>query len=153
MLIDRSSAPACAPCPPHPDVRPGLELLRDAGFRLATLTNSTLEVSETQLANAGLDDLVEQMLSADTVGRLKPAAEPYHMAAEALGVTIGEMRLVAAHAWDTAGALSAGCAGAFVARPGQVLDPAGPQPDVIGTDLREVAERILATATPAQAAG
>jgi len=56
------------------------------------------------------------------------------------------VRLVAAHAWDVAGATSAGCAAAFVARPGKVLDPlVEPPPDVVGADLAEVAERILTT--------
>ncbi len=59
--------------PPHPEVRAGLERLRDAGLRLATLTNSTAEVGEAQLTNAGLRDLFEQALSADAVRRLKPA--------------------------------------------------------------------------------
>nr|MDQ5818077.1 haloacid dehalogenase type II [Actinomycetota bacterium] len=68
---------------------------------------------------------------------------PYHMAAEALGVDVGEIRLVAAHAWDVAGALRAGCAAAFVARPWMVLDPLVQRPDVVGADLREVADRIL----------
>lgn len=131
--------------PPHPEVREALERLRASGFRLATLTNSTSEVSEAQMINAGLHEFLEQMLSADTVQRLKPAPEPYRMAAERLDVTVGEIRLVAAHAWDIAGALHAGCAAAFVARPGHVLDPAEEQPDVIGTDMRDVVERILAS--------
>ncbi len=53
------------------------------------------------------------------------------------------MRLVAAHAWDIAGALRAGAAAAFVARPGMVLDPLAPAPDMVGSDLMEVAERII----------
>jgi 2-haloacid dehalogenase len=130
--------------PAHPEVRASLERLRDAGLRLATLTNSTATVGETQLTNAGLRDLFEQTLSADTVRRLKPASAPYRLAAERLGVPVGEVRLVAAHAWDVAGARRVGCAAAFVARPGQVLDPLAPPPDIVGVDLREVAERILA---------
>jgi 2-haloacid dehalogenase len=59
--------------PAHPDVRPALERLRSAGFRLAALTNSTMEVEEAQLRNAGLADLFEKALSADTGKRLKPA--------------------------------------------------------------------------------
>jgi 2-haloacid dehalogenase len=66
------------------------------------------------------------------------------MAAERAGVAIGEVRLIAAHAWDVAGALRAGCAAAFVARPGKVLDPLAERPDVVGADLAEVADRILA---------
>lgn len=91
--------------PAHPDVRMALERLRDAGFRLATLTNSTAEVAEAQLANAGIRELFAQVLSADAVQRLKPAPEPYRMAADALGVAVSDVRLVAAHAWDVAGAL------------------------------------------------
>jgi 2-haloacid dehalogenase len=130
--------------PPHAEVRESLGRLRDAGLRLATLTNSTAEVGEDQITNAGLRDFFELTLSADAVKRLKPASEPYLMAADRLKVPIENIRLVAAHAWDVAGALHAGCAAAFVARPGRVLDPLFPPPDIVGADLREVVDRILA---------
>ena len=65
------------------------------------------------------------------------------MAAESLGVEIGQVRLVAAHAWDTTDAMRAGCAAAFVARPGMVLNPLAERPDVVGDDLRKVADRIV----------
>jgi 2-haloacid dehalogenase len=133
--------------PPHPEVAKSLERLREAGLRTATLTNSTREVAEAQMENSGLRGYFEQILSADAVKRLKPAPEPYRMAAESLGVEIGQVRLVAAHSWDVAGALRAGCAAAFVARPGMVLDPLVERPDVIGVDLREVADRILEVET------
>lgn len=129
--------------PPHPEVAENLERLRDAGMRLATLTNSAPQVAQAQMETSGLRDYFEQTLSADAVQRLKPAPEPYRMAAESLGVGVGDIRLVAAHAWDVAGALRAGCAAAFVARPGMVLDPLVERPDVVGADLREVADRIL----------
>jgi 2-haloacid dehalogenase len=129
--------------PPHPEVAQSLDRLRDAGLRLATLTNSTQQVAEAQVNNSGLRDYFEQILSADDVRRLKPAPEPYRMAAQGLGVEVEGVRLVAAHAWDVAGALRAGCAAAFVARPGMVLDPLVERPDVVGADLREVADRIL----------
>jgi 2-haloacid dehalogenase len=130
--------------PPHPEARAALERLRGAGFRLASLTNSTAEVAVAQLTHAGLADLFERILSADEVRRLKPAPEPYRYAAKAMGVEVGQIRLIAAHAWDIAGALSAGCAAAFVARPGMVLDPLAQRPDIVGVDLREVVDHILA---------
>jgi 2-haloacid dehalogenase len=65
------------------------------------------------------------------------------MVADRLGVAIGDLRLIAAHAWDIAGALRVGCAAAFVARPGMVLDPLVERPDAVGADLLEVAEYIL----------
>ncbi len=130
--------------PPHPEVPGALDLLRASGLRLAALTNSTLEVAEAQLKNAGISDRFEKILSADTVRRLKPAPEPYRAAAEALGVETRQVRLVAAHAWDVAGAMRAGCAAAFVARPAMVLDPLVDPPDIVGADLNEVAALILA---------
>ena len=63
--------------------------------------------------------------------------------AERFGVPISEVRLVAAHAWDISGALAAGCRAAFVARPGMVLSPLGPQPDIVQTDIAGVVDRIL----------
>ena len=129
--------------PPHPEVEESLGRLREAGLRLATLTNSTQRVADAQIDNSGLRGYFDQVLSADTVQRLKPAPEPYHMAAESLGVEVGQVRLVAAHAWDVAGAMQAGCRAAFVARPGMVLNPLFERPDVVGVDLREVADGIL----------
>ncbi|MBA2514333.1 MAG: haloacid dehalogenase type II [Solirubrobacterales bacterium] len=132
--------------PPHPEVAGALTRLGDAGFRLVALTNSTSEVARDQLAHAGLAGRFEDAISADEIRSLKPAPEPYQLVAERFEVPIAGVRLIAAHAWDVAGALAAGCSAAFVARPGMVLSPLGPQPDVVGADLDEVAAQILATA-------
>jgi 2-haloacid dehalogenase len=129
---------------PFPDVMQSLQRLRDAGLRLATLTNSTAQAAEAQLTYAGLRDHFEQVISTDEIHCFKPAPEVYHLAARRLGVEPGQIRLVAAHDWDVTGALRAGCAAAFIARPGQVMNPFGPQPDVRGADLGEVAAKILA---------
>ncbi len=129
---------------PFSEVAKSLQRLRDAGLRLATLTNSTVQTAEAQLTYAGLRDHFEQVISADEVHCFKPAPEVYHLAASRLGVEPGQVRLVAAHDWDVTGALRAGCAAAFVARPGQVMNPFGPQPDVKGADLSAVVEQVLA---------
>lgn len=131
--------------PPHPEVPGALDRLREAGFRLATLTNNPKAVVEAQLVNAGLRDRFEQTLTVEPVGRFKPAPEPYRMAADQLGVPIDQIRLVAAHAWDVAGAMAAGAAAAFVARPGMVLDPVHPRPDIVGATLDDVVDQILRT--------
>ena len=75
--------------------------------------------------------------------RLKPAPEPYRHVAETFGVEIGDVTLVACHAWDCAGALAAGAQAAFVQRPGMVLGPVGARPGIVGDDLGEVASLIL----------
>jgi 2-haloacid dehalogenase len=129
--------------PPHPEVPENLARLRAAGLRLSTLTNSTAKVAEEQLVNAGLIDYFDQVLSVDAVRQFKPATGAYRMAARELGVTPSDLRLVAAHDWDVAGAMRAGWAAAFVARPGMVLGPLGERPDIVGRDLRDVVDRIL----------
>ena len=132
--------------PPHPDVRPAFEMLNDAGFRMAALTNSPPQVAEAQLTHAELTPFLEKILSVDAVQSLKPAARVYEYAAEQLGIEPGEMRLIAAHSWDVAGAMQAGCAAGFVARPGMVLDPLFPEPDVVSADMIGVAQKIIASA-------
>ena len=59
---------------------------RDAGLRLATLTNSTAQAVEAQLNYAGLRDYFEQVISADEIQCFKPAPEVYHLAARRLSV-------------------------------------------------------------------
>lgn len=130
--------------PPHREVPAALERLREAGCRMATLTNSPPAVVEAQLANAGLSGFFEAQLSVEGARRLKPAPEPYRYAASELEVEIGRTRLIAAHSWDVTGAIRAGGKAAFVARPGMVLDPTGEIPDIVGSDLLEVADALLA---------
>ena len=53
--------------PPHPEVAETLRTLAGTTLRLVALTNSTAEVAQAQLTHAGLRDLFEAALSADTV--------------------------------------------------------------------------------------
>ena len=53
--------------PPHSDVIGGLSRLRDAGFRMAALTNSTAEVAEAQLQLA-LVEFVVNLKTAKALG-------------------------------------------------------------------------------------
>ena len=131
--------------PPHRDVRPALEQLRDGGFRMVALTNSAPTAARQQLENAQLIDLFERSFSVDDVKRYKPAPEPYRHVAQQLAVAIGDLRMIAAHAWDVLGALRAGCVAAFIARPGKVLYPLGPRPDIVAPDLEAAARQILAS--------
>lgn len=129
--------------PPHGDVVDALTLLRDAGLQLVALSNGVPDVLRDQLDHAGLTDFFDAVYSADAAKRLKPAAEPYRRTARVLGVEPSALRMVAAHAWDTTGAQRAGCAAAFVRRPGKRLAAVDPVPDVVGDDLIDVARRIV----------
>ena len=129
--------------PPHPEVKQALAVLKKAGLRMVTLTNSSQKAVEQQVRNAGLTEFFEKHFSMDSIQRYKPAPETYRMVAAGLGVEIGQLRLVAAHGWDILGAMQAGCSAAFVARKGQSLFPLVKPPDVIGSDLSAVAEQIV----------
>lgn len=129
--------------PPHPDVAGALKALRKAGFRQVTLTNSPLDVARAQLTFAGIDGLVDEVLSADEVGQLKPGARPYALVAERARVPLGDVLLVAAHAWDVSGALAAGARAAFIARPGMVPSPLGDRPDLVVADITTLALELI----------
>jgi 2-haloacid dehalogenase len=133
--------------PAHPEVPDALSRLRSAGFPLATLTNSSPEMARAQLAHAGILEPFDQVLSVEQVRRYKPAPEPYHMAAQRLGVGPSEMRMVAAHDWDVWGAMQAGCAAAYVARTA-VPFVLGRPPDITGPDLSALADAILGVDEP-----
>ena len=132
--------------PPHPEVADALEALYDAGFALTALTQSPAATLEAQMNNSGLSRFFTRLFSVDAVKRYKPDPAPYRMVATEMHCNTSDMRLIAAHAWDVEGAMRVGCEAAFVARPGQVLDPSVAAPGIVGTNLRAVAREILATA-------
>ena len=132
-----------ASLPPYADVKVALQRLKNSGLRLATLTNSSEHSQEQQLQNAGLTDYFEKTLSVDLVQRFKPDPKTYRAAARALDVEPENILMVAAHGWDVFGAIKAGCAGAFVARPGQAVFPLGPKPAFSADNLIELSDQII----------
>ena len=129
--------------PPHPDVVPALERLRDAGFRLATLTNSSKSAVVDQMQNAGLASFFESLLSVEEVGLYKPHAHVYRWAARRVGVDVSECLFVAAHGWDVAGAAWAGMRTAFIARPGQQVFPLGPATDITVPSFKGLPDALV----------
>lgn len=128
--------------PPHPDVPEGLRRMKDAGWRMVALTNSSPSMAGEQLTAAGIRSRFERVLSVDAVRRYKPHPAVYAMAASELGLAPASLLMIAAHAWDVAGAMHAGLGGAFIARPGQVLDALAPEPDFLASDLLGLADRL-----------
>ena len=131
--------------PAHTDAIPALTKLRDAGFRLVTLTNSAPSPSPTPLEKAGLNMFFERNFSVASVNQFKPAAATYEMVASELLVETSELCLVACHQWDVIGAQAAGCQGAFITRPYNARLSATnvPKPDFIASDLITLAKEII----------
>jgi 2-haloacid dehalogenase len=132
--------------PAHPDVIEALTTLRDNGFRLITLTNSPHRSGvRTPLENAGLAELFEQQFSVESCRAFKPSPSVYRYVCEQLGVAPAECMMVAAHVWDTLGAQNVGFGAALITRPGNPPLPVDglPQPDIVVSDLRQLAERLI----------
>ncbi|BBZ26677.1 haloacid dehalogenase [Mycolicibacterium madagascariense] len=142
---EEALATAMRTMPAHPDVEPGLQALRDQGYRLVTLTNSPSQPnSPSALDSAGLSGYVEQQFSVHTERVFKPASALYANVAARLGVPVSACTLVAAHCWDTIGGQGAGMRGALITRPGNaaLVTPGVPQPDVIARDLLDLAAQL-----------
>ena len=130
--------------PPHPEVPAALRKLRAAGFRLFTLTDNLLEVQTRQLEHGGIVDLFERRFSADGIKHHKPSRQAYAYVEKELGVGPSQLCLIACHTWDTLGAVAAGWEAALIKRVGNDVLGVGPQPQIIGDDLNDVADQLIA---------
>jgi 2-haloacid dehalogenase len=130
--------------PPYPEVPAALRKLRDAGFRLFTLTDNLLEVQTRQLEHGGIANLFERRFSADGVKHHKPSREAYAYVERELGAAPSRFCLIACHTWDTIGAVAAGWEAALIKRVGNDVLEVGPQPQIVGNDLSEVADQLIA---------
>ena len=129
--------------PAHPEVPGALQRLRQNGFRLVALTNSSQSVAEAQMHSACLAHLCERIFSVDAVRKFKPHPEPYHYVAKQLNVETSEMVMIAAHPWDLMGAKAAGLEVAFVERPGSSWFALSPEPQISAATLDELATRLI----------
>jgi 2-haloacid dehalogenase len=130
--------------PPYPEVPAALRKLRNAGFRLFCLTDNLLEVQTRQLTHGGIVDLFERRFSADGVKHHKPSPQAYAHVENELGVKSSELCMIACHTWDTLGAVAAGWQAALIKRVGNDVLDVGPQPHIVGNDLNDVADQLIA---------
>jgi len=130
--------------PPYQEVPAALKKLRAAGFRLFTLTDNLPDAQTRQLEHGGILDLFERRFSADGVKHHKPSPHAYGYVARELGVQPSQLCLIACHTWDTLGAVAAGWKAALIKRVGNDVLGVGPQPQIVGADLNDVADQLIA---------
>jgi 2-haloacid dehalogenase len=129
------------------DAAPGAEgacrTLDAAGFRIVALTNSSLDLTGGLLARAGLSAFFDELISCDSISVSKPHPRVYAL----LGTGPTDSAwMVAAHAWDLAGAVRAGLRTAWVAGHQRLWPAFYPSPEVEADDLLGAAEAIVARA-------
>jgi 2-haloalkanoic acid dehalogenase type II len=132
--------------PAHPDVEAGLSRLKDADFRMVTLTNSPPgQHGQSPLEHAGLAHFFERRFTIDTTRVYKPDPQNYRFVAQSLDVPPSACCMIAAHVWDTIGAQAAGLTAGLITRPGNAPLPTQslPQPTLVATDLPGLAEQLI----------
>jgi 2-haloacid dehalogenase len=120
-----------------PDVRPGLGALRARGVRLAILSNGEPRMLEAAARSAGIDTLLDTIISVEEVKIFKVSPRVYNLGTERLGVDRAALGFVSSNAWDIAGAASAGLTTFWIQR------SAAEPPDELGF----AADRVVAAIT------
>lgn len=128
--------------PLHANVAKGLSRMSDLNIRIAALTNSPEDIVRERMERTGLISYFEKVLSAEHVGKYKPWRDVYLWAAETVGLSPSEILLVTVHGWDLAGANNAGMKTAYIRQGKQMLYPLAPVPDIICTDLFDLAGQL-----------
>jgi 2-haloacid dehalogenase len=91
-----------------PDVKPGLEALKQQGLKLAILSNGEPKMLEAAAKSAGIRDLLDEVISVEEVKIFKTSHRVYWLASERLKVSNPELGFVSANNWDGVAAVSAG---------------------------------------------
>ncbi|UFN50918.1 haloacid dehalogenase type II [Roseomonas sp. OT10] len=102
----------------YPDAMPALAALRGAGVPAAILSNGEPAMLREAVASAGLDGLLEAVLSVHPLRRYKPEPAVYALATEQFGCDPGEIAFVSANGWDAFGAARFGFRAVWVNRAG-----------------------------------
>jgi 2-haloacid dehalogenase len=130
----------------HPDVRPGIIDMRRAGFRLVTLTNGSVGITDSLLTRAGLRDSFDLVLSVEDAGIWKPARQAYAYAAQMCDVDARDILMVAVHPWDIHGAAEAGLRTAWINRDARRYPRAFAVPDHVAVGLDQLAALLAGAA-------
>lgn len=115
--------------------------LRAGGWRVLALTNGAEAATRSMLEACGAAASFEAVLSCDAIGVSKPNPAVYRMAIDMAG---GEPAwMIAAHAWDCAGAALAGMRTCWIATEERVLPAYFPAPDLTAGNIAGAVDRLL----------
>ncbi|SMR82195.1 2-haloacid dehalogenase [Aliiroseovarius halocynthiae] len=119
--------------------------LKAAGVPMAILSNGTRAMIDSALQAAGLEDLLDHVLSVDTVGKFKTAPEAYQMGSDAFGCDASEILFVSSNCWDICGATWFGYHTIWLNRAGLPIERLGVEPMARAASLHDVADYALAS--------
>ena len=94
--------------PAYPEVPAVLEAIRKKGMAIAILSNGTPGMLADAVAAAGIEPLVDEVLSVESVGIYKPDPRVYRLAARQFGCTSDRLYFVSGNALDAQAAHASG---------------------------------------------
>jgi 2-haloacid dehalogenase len=103
----------------YPEAADALRALQAGGVARAILSNGEPQMLAEGVAAAGLEGLLDDVLSVEAVGVYKPDPRVYRLAEQRFGAAASDMAFVSSNAWDAFGALSAGFRVFWINRAGQ----------------------------------
>ena len=127
----------------YPEVPGVLDTLGEAGVRTAILSNGSPMMLEAAVESAGLDGVLDAVISVDELGLYKPSAEVYQLAVDELGVGRGQVSFQSSNAWDAAAAATFGFRVAWCNRFGQARERLPDAPDAEIRTLDELPAIVL----------
>ena len=92
----------------YPEAKAMLERLRQMGIARAILSNGEPGMLADGVQSAGIGDLLDDVLSAESVGVFKPDARVYRLATDRFGLKPEQMAFVSSNPWDAFGASTFG---------------------------------------------
>ena len=141
--VDRALRPALLDAYQTLDAYPNapavLARLREAGLRTAILSNGSPEMLRTAVASAGVDGLLDQVLSVDAVKIFKASPRTYELVLTAFEISAQEVVFVSSNRWDIAGAAAFGFRPVWVNRSGLPDEYPGLAPVLAVRDLAALA--------------
>jgi 2-haloacid dehalogenase len=87
-----------------PENLAALRRLKEAGMKMAILSNGNPEMLAAAVQNAGMEGLFSHVLSADAVRKFKTAPEAYQLGTDMLGLAARDILFVSSNGWDICGA-------------------------------------------------
>lgn len=138
VLLDSYSS-----LPAFDDVKTGLSQLQGAGIGLYAFSNGARRAVEVLLANAGIRDCFDGIVSCDDVRTFKPNPTVYAHFLRESGATKEAAWLVSSNPFDVIGAVSAGWQAAWLQRSGSaVFDPWDIAPTININSLVDLQEKL-----------
>ncbi|MGR3312453.1 haloacid dehalogenase type II [Roseovarius indicus] len=124
----------------YPEVPAMLRALKEAGKTTAILSNGSPDMLDGAVQSAGIGDLLDDVLSVESVGIFKPAHVVYDLVGNRFGCAKSEVLFVSSNGWDAAAAAGYGFRTAWVNRAGQPMDRLPATPDTTLNDLTGIPE-------------